>query len=70
MPQVADAFARVTGQPVHFVELPLEQVRGFNAEMGDMMAWFNDQGYAADIPALRKLHPGLATFESWLRQTS
>jgi uncharacterized protein YbjT (DUF2867 family) len=70
MPQVADAFTRVSGQPVRFVELPLEQVRGFNREMGDMMAWFNDHGYAADIPALRKLHPGLMPFDSWLRQMS
>ena len=35
-----------------------------------MMAWFNDHGYAADIPALRKLHPGLLTFAAWLRMTS
>jgi len=70
MPQVADAFTQVSGQPVRFVEQPLEQVRSFNAEMGDMMAWFNDHGYAADIPALRKLRPGLLTFETWLRKTS
>jgi uncharacterized protein YbjT (DUF2867 family) len=70
MPQVAAAFTQVSGQPVRFVEQPLEQVRSFNREMGDMMAWFNDHGYAADIPALRKLHPGLLTFESWLRKTS
>jgi uncharacterized protein YbjT (DUF2867 family) len=69
MPQVADAFTRASGQPVRFVEQPLEQVRSFNAEMADMMAWFNDHGYAADIPALRKLHPGLLTFETWLRKT-
>jgi uncharacterized protein YbjT (DUF2867 family) len=70
MPQVAEAFTQVSGQPVRFVEQPLEQVRSFNAEMGDMMAWFNDHGYAADIPALRKLRPGLLTFEAWLRKTS
>ena len=69
MPQVADVFTQVSGQPVRFVEQPLEQVRSFNAEMADMMAWFNDHGYAADIPALRKLHPGLLTFETWLRKT-
>ena len=69
MPQVADAFTQVSGQPVRFVEQPLEQVRSFNAEMGDMMAWFNDHGYTADIPALRKLRPGLLTFETWLRKT-
>jgi uncharacterized protein YbjT (DUF2867 family) len=70
MPQVAGVFTQVSGRPVRFVEQPLEQVRSFNAEMGDMMAWFNDHGYAADIPALRKLRPGLLTFEAWLRKTS
>jgi uncharacterized protein YbjT (DUF2867 family) len=69
-PQVAHALTRTTGQPVRFVEQPLEQVRSFNAEMADMFAWFNDHGYAADIPALRKLHPGLMTFETWLRKTN
>lgn len=70
MPQVADAFTQVSGQPVRFVEQPLEQVRSFNAEMADMMAWFNDHGYEADIPGLRKLNPGLQNFETFLRRTS
>ena len=69
-PQVADGFTQATGQPARFVEQPLEQVRSFDAEIADMFAWFNDHGYAADIPALRKLHPGLMTFETWLRKTS
>jgi uncharacterized protein YbjT (DUF2867 family) len=67
-PQVADAFTRVSGQRVRFVELPLEQMRSFNAEMADMMTWFNDHGYNADIPALRRLLPGLLTFEQFLRK--
>jgi hypothetical protein len=28
--------------------------------------WDNEEGYRADIPALRALHPGLMTFQSWL----
>jgi uncharacterized protein YbjT (DUF2867 family) len=70
MPQVAEALSTATGQPVRFVEVPLEQARSFSHEMGDMMAWFNDHGYQADIPALRKLYPGLKTFDTWLRQSS
>ena len=70
MPQVAGVFTQVSGQPVRFVEQPLAQVRSFNAEMGDMMAWFNDHGYEADIAGLRKLNPGLQTFETFLRKTS
>jgi hypothetical protein len=30
--------------------------------------FFNGQGYDADIPALRKRHPGLLNFEQYLRK--
>ena len=64
MPQVAETMTRVTGQPVRFVEVPLEQVAAFSQETADMLAWFNDHGYEADIAGLRKLNPGLQTFET------
>jgi uncharacterized protein YbjT (DUF2867 family) len=68
MPQVAETMTRVTGQPVHFVEVPLEQVRAFSEENATMFAWFNEHGYEADIAALRRLHPELMTFEQFLRR--
>lgn len=34
-----------------------------------MFQFFNDQGYDADIPALRKIYPDLRTLEEWLRET-
>jgi uncharacterized protein YbjT (DUF2867 family) len=67
LPQVAETWTHTTGEPVRFVEVPLEQIRSFNAEQARMREWLNDHGYQADIPALRKLYPGLRTFESWLR---
>ena len=70
MPQVAEAMTRVTGQPVQFVEVPLAQVAAFSQETADMLAWFNDHGYEADIAGLRNLNPGLQTFETFLRKTS
>ena len=70
MPQVAETMTRVTGRPVQFVEVPLEQVAAFSQETADMLAWFNDHGYEADIAGLRKLNPGLQTFETFLRKTS
>jgi uncharacterized protein YbjT (DUF2867 family) len=69
MPQVAASLARATGQPVTFVELSVAQVAAFSKETADMMAWFNEHGYRADIAGLRKLHPGLMTFEAWLGKT-
>ena len=32
--------------------------------------WLNDYGYEADIPALKKIHPGLKSFKTWLSETS
>jgi uncharacterized protein YbjT (DUF2867 family) len=70
MPQVAETMTRVTGQPVQFVEVPLEQVAAFSQETADMLAWFNDHGYEADIAGLRNLNPGLQTFATYLQKTS
>ncbi len=69
MPEVAEVFSRVTGKTVQYVQQPIEQVRRFNKDAGRMYAWFNDDGYHADIPALRALHPGLLTLEAWLQGT-
>jgi hypothetical protein len=33
-----------------------------------MFAWFNHEGHRADVPALRALHPGLTTVETWARR--
>jgi uncharacterized protein YbjT (DUF2867 family) len=67
--EMAERLERATGKPTRFVELPLEQLRSFDAETGNMYAWLNQSGYQADLPALYKLHPGLLTLEAWLRQT-
>ncbi len=69
MPQVAAAFSRLIGKPVHYAYQPIEEVRRINAEAGKMFEWLNDQGYHVDIAALISLHPGLLSFESWLRKS-
>lgn len=35
-------------------------------EMGEMVKWFNTSGFDVDVPALRKTHPGLLSFEQWM----
>jgi uncharacterized protein YbjT (DUF2867 family) len=67
--EIAQHVERATGKTTRFVELPLEQLRSFDAETATMYAWFNQSGSQADIPTLRKLHPGLLTFDAWLRNT-
>lgn len=68
--QIADTFTKVIGRPVKLVTPTGDggARRRSDEEMIAMYNFFNGQGYDADIPALRKLHPGLLTFEQYLRK--
>ena len=39
-------------------------------DFGIMFKWFHDEGYKADISELKKVHPGLKDFSSWLETDS
>ena len=69
MTELAGIFQRATGTPARFESQPIEQLAAFSRETATMFEWFEEKGYAADIPALRKIHPGLASLETWLRDT-
>jgi uncharacterized protein YbjT (DUF2867 family) len=69
MLETAAAFSRILGRPVGFVEMPIERVRQASEDYAIMLEWFARAGYKADISALRAMHPGLMTFEQWLRKT-
>ena len=66
--QIADTFAKVIGRPVKLAKLTPGSGRRSDEEMKAMFVFFNGEAYDADIPALRKLHPGLLTFEQYLRK--
>lgn len=55
--EVAAVYERVTGVPTRFEALPIED---------RMFEWFAEEGYEADIPALRRVHPALMSFEDFL----
>lgn len=68
--EAAKAFSRVLGKPVKFQKLPLPLVRLIlGKEFYVMFRWFNDAGFKADIPGLRRTYPEihLHTLEEWLR---
>ena len=68
--EAAKVFSRVLGKPVKFQKLPLPLVRLIlGKEFYLMFRWFNESGFQADIPALRKRYPEvrLYTLEEWLR---
>jgi uncharacterized protein YbjT (DUF2867 family) len=66
--QLAETFAKVIGRPVKLAMPTGGSGRRSDEEMKAMFNFFNGEAYNADIPALRKLHPGLLTFEQWLRK--
>jgi uncharacterized protein YbjT (DUF2867 family) len=66
--QLAETFTKVIGRPVK-LSLPTgERGWGDQEEMTAMFNFFNGEAYDADIPTLRKIHPGLLTLEQWLRK--
>jgi len=66
--QIVETLSNVIGRPVNLVAPTAggggwsedERVAAFN--------FFNGEGYDADIPSLRKLHPGLLRLEQYLRK--
>src|SRR5574341_406288 len=66
--QIADTFAKVIGRPVKLNVPSGGRGRRSEEEMIAMFNFFNGEAYDADIPALRKLHPGLLTLEQYLRK--
>jgi uncharacterized protein YbjT (DUF2867 family) len=66
--QMADIYARVTGQPARYEEQPIEEVRVFSADAAAIYAWQNEHSFGVDIAHLRTVYPKLSTFEAWLAQ--
>jgi uncharacterized protein YbjT (DUF2867 family) len=70
-PEAARVFSNVMGKPVKFRKLPLPIVRVFlGRESYLMFRWFNEAGYKADIPELKRRYPEvhLHGLEEWLRE--
>ena len=69
--QAAEVFSRVLDRPVKAQRLPLVIVRiMFGNEFYKMFRWFNDEGFKASIPELRRKYPEvhLHTLEEWPRE--
>lgn len=67
-PELAETFSRVIGRPVQLVPPSGGWSNASEEEMQAVFNFFNGEAYTADIPALRKLHPGLLRFEEYLRK--
>jgi uncharacterized protein YbjT (DUF2867 family) len=70
MTELAQTFAAAAGRPVRFQRQPFAELEARNAETAKMFGWFEAGGYQADLAALRRVSPHLATLASWLASGS
>jgi len=70
-PEAAQVFSKVLGRPVKFRKLPMPVVRlALGKEFYQMFRWFNEAGFRANIPELRRKYPEvrLHSLEEWLHE--
>ena len=67
--EMVAALGEVIGRPVELVYPTMPEGFEPDAEMMAMLNFFNEEGYVADLDALRARFPFLHTFADWLRAT-
>lgn len=67
--QMAAIFTKVIGRPVQLTPRQMPAGAQPDPEQIAMFNFFNGKAYDADIPALRKIYPGLHRLEPYLRET-
>jgi uncharacterized protein YbjT (DUF2867 family) len=71
MSEAAEILKEALGQPIEFVQTPIEQVRQYSKEMALMLEWFERVGYSADIAGLeREFGRPLTKLPAWARRHS
>jgi uncharacterized protein YbjT (DUF2867 family) len=65
--RVAEIVSQVSGYQIDYAEADIGELLAMNQDLGKMFEWFNEVGYSADIPALRRDYPevGWHTLEEW-----
>lgn len=66
--QIIAAIRWVTGRAIPYVQIPVDTLRQQNSQIARAIDFLNAVGYTTDIAALRKQHPGLMDFDSWLKK--
>ena len=67
--RVAEIISQVSGHRIDYAEAAIGELLAANQDLGKMFDWFNQVGYSADIPALRRDYPevGWHTLEEWVK---
>jgi uncharacterized protein YbjT (DUF2867 family) len=68
VPQLQETHRHVAGKGLMGLPMPRALLRRMPAEISGMLFWLGETGYQADIEAVRRRHPGMLSFEAWLRK--
>jgi len=68
LPEYAAAISAARGVGIEYVQAPWEALREQSEDLYRMFDFFEREGYAADIAALRAEYPGLKSFDDWLEE--
>jgi hypothetical protein len=69
--EMAKIFHAKTGKSVPTTfEFVAKGLMAMMKDFGYMFQWFYDVGYGANIPELKKIHPELKDFNTWLEKDS
>jgi len=66
--QVVEILSKASGKPIHYVQVPLEQIR--DPDMAKMFSFFNQQGFSVDILELHRNYPEIPwhSYYSWAKE--
>ena len=68
MPEMAETFGRVVGREVRHIQISWDQFRrAAGEEIFEMYRWFEEEGYEANVEALRAEGHDLTSLEEYLR---
>lgn len=69
MPEAAALLTKAMGRPIRFQEFQMEQAEtAMGHDLATMFRWFNEVGYAINIPALKQqFGMPLTTFPEWIK---
>ena len=69
MPETAALLTKAMGRPIRFQEFQMDQAEAaMGHDLATMFRWFNEVGYAIDIPGLKQQFGiPLTTFAEWMK---
>ena len=65
--EILDVFRNVNGYAPKPFPVPHLGLKLLPRDLSSMLAWFAERGFQANIPELKREHPGLMSFSSWLQ---